>query len=95
MMRASDVKLAAALYEAGLPQHAKKAEEGYFNEFFGPLDCALLTLMHELIVVGTPAARKLWECVVAGEFDAGKEESDEWMMSAQGQAALGVLFRGE
>lgn len=90
-MRASDAKLAAALREAGLPEHAKKAEQGYFNEYFGPLDCPQLTLIHDLVLAGTKAAQALRERVMNGEFDATMEEADEWANSPEGREAAEMV----
>jgi hypothetical protein len=94
-MRASDAKLAAALHEAGLAEMAKRAEAGYYNEFFGPLDFPELTLADDLLKAGTTAALALRRRVIDGEFDAGTEESEEWAGSPQGQDAMRRLIRGE
>jgi hypothetical protein len=62
---------------------AKRAEAGYYNEFFGPLDTPITTLIDDLQKAGTTTA--LIQRVVDGEFDASKEESDEWAKSPEGQ----------
>jgi hypothetical protein len=87
-MRASDAKLAAALREAGLPEHAKRAAEGWFNEFFGRFPAPQLTLVHDLVIYGK---HDLAERVRNGEFDAGKEEADEWARSEEGQRELAAM----
>lgn len=87
-MRASDAKLAAALREAGLPEHAKRAEEGWFNEYFGRFECPQLTLLHDLVIYGK---HDLAERVRNGEFDAGPEEAEEWANSPEGRAVSGMV----
>lgn len=81
-VRTSDAKLAAALHEAGLPEHAKRAEEGWFNEYFGRFEMPQLTLIHDLVIYGK---HELAERVRNGEFDATMEEADEWANSPEGQ----------
>lgn len=69
-----------ALYEA----FAKRAETGEFDDYADTYVCPITQLHHELSCAGFTkfAAR-----VAAGEFDATKEESDEWMRSPAGQEA--------
>jgi hypothetical protein len=94
-MRPSDAKLAAALHAAGLEDLAKLAEDGYYNEFFGPLDLPELALVHDLQRIGTPQALAIRQRVINGDFDAGKEESEEWAKSAEGQDAIRRLVEGK
>lgn len=90
-MRASDAKLAAALHEAGLPEHAKRAEEGWFNEYFGRFDAPLLTLVHDLVIY---EKHDLAERVRNGEFDATEEEANEWAASPEGRETDALVRRG-
>lgn len=90
-MRPSDAKLAAALHEAGLDEMAKRAEQGIYNEFFGPLGTPELVLIDELAKVGSAPALALRLRVIMGEFDAGLEESEEWAASPDGQDAFSRL----
>lgn len=92
-MRASDAKLSAALREAGLWDMATRAEQGEFNEFFGPHELPEIFLVNELAKIATPAAMAIRQRVINGEFDAGKEESDEWAASPEGQEAFGRLMK--
>ena len=87
-MRPSDAKLSLALHEAGLDEMAKRAEQGYYNEFFGSLDFPELTLVDDLTKAGTKEALALRQRVIDGDFDAGVEESEEWAMSEDGQDAI-------
>lgn len=87
-MRASDAKLAKALYEAGLPEHAKRAEEGWFNEYFGRFEHPMLTLLHDLVIYSKDA---LAERVRNGEFDATMEEADEWANSPEGRETKAMI----
>lgn len=68
----------AAKYEA----FAQRAETGEFDDYADTYVCPITQLHAELAAAGFTkfAAR-----VAAGEFDATKEESDEWARSPQGQ----------
>jgi len=70
----------AAKYEA----FAKRAETGEFDDYADTYICPVTQLYTELLSAGLTkfAAR-----VADGEFDATKEESDEWARSASGQEA--------
>lgn len=70
----------AAKYEA----FAKRAETGEFDDYADTYVCPITQLHTELTAAGFTkfAAR-----VANGEFDATKEESDEWARSPSGQAA--------
>lgn len=70
----------AAAYEA----FAKRAETGEFDDYADTYVCPITQLFTELTAAGFTkfAAR-----VANGEFDATKEESDEWARSPSGQDA--------
>lgn len=70
----------AAKYEA----FAKRAETGEFDDYADTHVCPITQLYMELSAAGLTkfAAR-----VASGEFDATKEESDEWARSPSGQEA--------
>lgn len=87
-------KLAQALREAGLDAMAAKAAEGFYHDFLSPLDMPCLALAQHLAEVGTPAALAVRRRHMNGEFDATKEESDDWAASPEGQAAFDMLKRG-
>ena len=74
----------AAKYEA----FAKRAETGEFDDYADTYVCPITQLYSELTAAGFAkfAAR-----VANGEFDATKEESDEWARSPSGQAAAKEL----
>jgi hypothetical protein len=78
-------KLAAALDEAGLPEMAARARDGYYHDFLSPLDFPELQLDHDLMIAGTSAALAVRERHHNGEFDASIEESDEWAQSPEGR----------
>lgn len=95
-MRTRD-KLAAELRKVGAmsTQHqaqyeafAKRAETGEFDDYADTHVCPITQLYTELTVAGFTkfAAR-----VANGEFDATKEESDEWARSPSGQEAARQL----
>jgi hypothetical protein len=77
----------AAKYEA----FAKRAETGEFDDYADTYVCPVTQLHNELHAAGFTkfAAR-----VANGEFDATKEESDEWARSPSGQETLGLLSPG-
>lgn len=74
----------AAKYEA----FAKRAETGEFDDYADTYLCPITQLHAELTAAGFTkfAAR-----VANGEFDATKEESDEWARSPSGQEAAKQL----
>lgn len=74
----------AARYEA----FAKRAETGEFDDYADTYVCPITQLHTELMKAGFTkfAAR-----VAKGEFDATKEESDEWARSPSGQDAARQL----
>lgn len=74
----------AAKYEA----FAKRADTGEFDDYADTHVCPITQLYSELTAAGFTkfAAR-----VANGEFDATKEESDEWARSPSGQEAAKQL----
>jgi hypothetical protein len=74
----------AAKYE----MFAKRAETGEFDDYADTYVCPITQLYMELKAAGLDkfAAR-----VCNGEFDATKEESDEWVRSAEGQKIAKTL----
>lgn len=99
-MRTRD-KLAAELRKIGAiasPANAKKyeafaarAETGEFDDYADTYVCPITQLHSELIAAGFT---KFATRVAAGEFDATKEESDEWARSPSGQEAAKQLSPG-
>lgn len=77
----------AAKYEA----FAKRAETGEFDDYADTYVCPITQLYSELTTAGFTkfAAR-----VADGEFDATKEESDEWARSPAGQEVAKRLSPG-
>lgn len=67
---------------------ASRAETGEFDDYADTYVCPITQLYSELMAAGFTrfAAR-----VAAGEFDATKEESDEWARSPSGQEAAKSL----
>ena len=74
----------AAKYEA----FAKRAETGEFDDYADTHVCPITQLHHELTAAGFT---KFASRVANGEFDATKEESDEWARSPSGQEAAKSL----
>lgn len=84
-------KLATALNQIGLTEMAEKAANGYYHDFLSPLSTPELQLVYDLKEAGTDEAMALRQRVIDGDFDASKEESDEWAASPEGQAAFSAL----
>jgi len=84
-------KLAEELDKIGLKHMAAKAREGYYHDFLSPLDTPEIQLANDLFEAKSPEAMALRKRVINGEFDASKEESDEWARSPEGQAAFRML----
>jgi hypothetical protein len=68
----------AAKYEI----FAKRAETGEFDDYADTYTCPITQLYSELMAAGFT---KFAGRVANGEFDATKEESDEWARSPSGQ----------
>lgn len=101
-------KLAKALREAGLEEMADKAATGYYHDFLSPLATPEIQLVADLRELASrpatprnsrPLLRAMAQRVIAGEFDATREESEEWAKSPEGQEtfrqfASDVVFGG-
>lgn len=69
----------AEKYEA----FAKRAETGEFDDYADTYVCPVTQLYGELMAAGFT---KFAQRVANGEFDATREESEEWARSESGQA---------
>lgn len=93
-----------------LPDMARRAREGHFDDFFAPADVAdgmeILRLHRELrahartMQLSGQRERLRRTLAVAdavkdGEFDATKEESDRWAASKDGQDTMRALMEGK
>lgn len=85
--------LAQELQKAGLSDMAKAAATGYYHDFLSPLDFPCQQLERDLRAVGTPEAEAIRQRHLNGEFDASLEESEEWAMGEEGQAAARSLLK--
>lgn len=91
--------LAQALREVGLQGMAALAAQGYYHDFLSPLDLPEITLVENLAQAArdnplqSDAILALRRRVIDGDFDASKEESDEWAASPEGQAAFRMLTK--
>lgn len=86
-------KLARALRDAGLTEMADKAATGYYHDYLSPLALPEIQLDSDLVKAGTPAAEALRMQHHNGDFDATREESDDWANSPEGRAAFKSLIR--
>lgn len=82
-------RLADALAEANAPlTMVINARQGYYDDYRSPLAMPIHQLVNDcrgrgLLDIANRAIR--------GEFDATKEESDAWVQSPEGQAAINEL----
>lgn len=102
MTERTTVKLARALQEIpGVPQDMlTRAVDGYYHDYLSPLATPEIQLVADLRELASrpatprnsrPLLRGMAERVIAGEFDATKEESDEWAASPDGQETFRQL----
>lgn len=68
-------RLAAVLNEHHLFDMAKKAKEGYYDDFRSPLATPIAQLVVDLFDV---KAVDLAERAMAGEWDGTREEAERW-----------------
>lgn len=92
--------LAAALREAGLGEMAERAATGYYHDFLSPLALPELQLMDDLAVAAAKHPASMTDKILAlrnrvmnGDFDASKEESDDWAASPEGRATFAKLVK--
>ncbi len=85
---AAELRKIAALAAPGNAEKyeafAKRAETGEFDDYADTYACPITQLYSELMTAGF---NKFAARVANGEFDATKEESDEWARSPSGQDA--------
>jgi hypothetical protein len=86
----STTRLVAALLKVGAPDDLVAAAlQGAFHDFKSPSATPIIDLVQECErhgLSGIAAAAR------AGEFDATREEADEWAASADGQATFRQLI---
>lgn len=85
--------LAQELRKAGLNEMADRAATGWYHDYLSPLDTPAITLADDLALAGTPSALALRARHLDGEFDATKEESDDWANSPDGQQTFRRLLK--
>ena len=104
MTAATSQKLADTLRAAGFEILAQRAEADEFHDFLTPHALPDLLLDQELVAIIKDESRKPLERQAAtyirmrhhnGEFDASKEESDDWAASPEGQDAFNRLVKGK
>jgi hypothetical protein len=84
-------KLVAALQEAGAPADMViRATGGAFHDFESRSATPIVDLVRECTRLGLHGVA---ERARNGDFDATREESDRWMKSGEGIAAMRVLSR--
>jgi hypothetical protein len=100
------VKLARALKAVpGVPaEMIQRARDGYYHDFLSPLDTPEIQLVADLRELASrpatprnsrPLLRALAQAVIDGQYDASKEESDEWMRSPEGQETMAAVLAGD
>jgi hypothetical protein len=99
------VKLARALKAIpGVPpEMIKRATDGYYHDYLSPLatpDVQLVTDLRELADRpatprnSRPLLRALAKAVTDGQYDASKEESEQWMRSPEAQETMAAVLAG-
>jgi len=91
-------RLAEELHKIGLDEMAAKAKQGWYHDFLSPLNAPELQLSMDLVeasMAGNKHATELRHRHHAGEFDATKEESDEWAESQEGKEMFRRLIDGK
>lgn len=71
-------KLAEALRKIGLNDMAERAATGYYDDYESELAAPCIQLVADLSKSRKQSAQELLKRVKNGEFDATKEERDEW-----------------
>ena len=98
------LKLADALMHAGLPEMSFAARDCRYHDFRSSLPDPASALDRELLAaMAQPGLTMEQKTTImdirtrhhAGEWDATKDESEEWAAGPDGQDALGRLMRGE
>lgn len=85
-------KLALALEAEGAPTDMiVKAREGYYHDFLSPLAFPETQLLADARLHGLGS---IADGVIRGEWDATKEESDDWAKSPEGQETFRDLIEG-
>ena len=99
-MHTKDI-LAQELRNVGLIEMADRAATGWYHDYLSPLATPAVTLANDLAVAAKndsphrAAIVALRARHLKGDFDATKEESDDWMKSPEGQEAINLLARGK
>lgn len=92
-------KLAEALRKVGLDEMAKWAAEGWYHDYLSPLDTPAIALADDLAVAASKHPERKDEILAVrrqhlnGDFDATKEESDDWAKSDEGQETFRDLLK--
>lgn len=90
----STEKLVAALEEAGAPAAlVERARRNEFHDFKSESPTPISDLVNACREAGLQGGlRNVVARAIGGEFDATKEESDEWARSPEGQDTFGRLI---
>ena len=84
-------RLAQALEQSGAPASMiEAARAGYYDDFKSPLAMPEMQLLHDARAAGLES---IAQGVMRGEWDATKEESDDWARSPEGQAVFQELLQ--
>jgi hypothetical protein len=82
------------------PAIIQRARDGYYHDFLSPLATPEIQLVADLRELASapatprnsrPLLRALATAVIDGQYDASKEESDEWARSPEGQETMAAL----
>lgn len=95
-------KLARALEAIpGVPKAMiERARDGFYHDYLSPLDTSELQLVTDLRDLADrpatprnsrPLLRALAKAVIDGQYDASREEADEWAQSAEGRETMAAF----
>lgn len=98
-------KLARALEAIpGVPEDMiGRARDGFYHDYLSPLDTPEIQLVTDLRELASlpamprnsrPLLRALAKAVIDGDYDASREEADEWARSAEGRETM-AAFTGQ
>ena len=82
------------------PAMIERARTGYYHDYLSPLATPEMQLVADLRALASapatprnsrPLLRNLVTAVINGQYDASKEESEEWARSAEGQETMAAL----
>lgn len=88
-MRSTDKLVIALETFRASPEFIARARADYYHDYKGQHACPITQLVADARKAGLP---EIASRAINGDFDATKEESDEWASSPEGQAVFAELL---